>query len=153
MILIVDLLEVTVFAATNLLLFHGALNLSEVALMANQESIFTKIEICIIVVRLNSFARQLLAQELHLEHLLFIETEHIAVVRIRIRQGLDRAPDLFARRRGPRSDLSRVISFLPVQIIERLALAITKHGDQLFKFSFSEHVVYLILVKQVLTSL
>ena len=42
---------------------------------------------------------------------------------------------------------------LPVQIIERLALAIAKHGDELFELALSEHVVDLILIEKVLTSL
>ena len=89
MILVVDLLEVAVLTASQLHLVLRFCDFGKVALMTDQESILTKVLIGVKGIRLDSFTRHLLAQELHLIHLVVVKSLHIAIVRIGIGQRLE----------------------------------------------------------------
>ena len=84
-VLVVDLLEVAVLAATLPLLFDRALKLGQVALVADQEGVLPQVLVRVKVVRLNGLARQFLAEELHLGHLVLVETLSVHVVWVGIR--------------------------------------------------------------------
>lgn len=115
-VLVIDLLEVAILAATHFLLLNRALKLGQVALVANQEGISPQVLIGVEIVRLDRLARVLLAEELHLSHLILGEALGVTVVWVGVRQGLDWAS--ISGRGWPRLNRARVCSLLSIQVVE-----------------------------------
>ena len=57
--------------------------------MSHEHSVLSQVVVRIVRVRLVRFARPTLAQELHLEHLVFVEATRVAIVWLRVWQWFD----------------------------------------------------------------
>ena len=90
MIFIVNLFEIAILATSDLLPVEGALYFGQLTLMAHKIGISSQVLVSIIRVRLNGLAREVLAEEHHLAHLILSQALCVDVVWIGVRQGLDR---------------------------------------------------------------
>ena len=94
-IFIVNLLEVSILSTSLLSLLNRVFNFEKLSLMTYQKSIFSQVEICIIMIGLSLLCSSRLTQILHLLHLLGSETNKVNIVRIGIWNCFNRSSIFF----------------------------------------------------------
>ena len=114
----------------------------QLLLVTDQVGIFTHVLVRVIVVRLDGLrGRHASLEELHLVHLILVKAHSVTVIGLWVGQGLNRSSHFVARGAGPAQDFARVCLTVAIQIVEGLALSITKHLGKLFKLTLNEHLV------------
>ena len=151
-IFVVNLFEETIDTATMPFLRRGNIMICQVTLMTNQECISPQVLVSIEIVSLEAFARQLLAQELHLEHLIVVKTDYVAIVRVGVGNRLNRTSDLFTGRARPCLVHTGILSLRSSIIEERQALSVSENIDQFLQLLLSEVIVHLGCFKEILFS-
>lgn len=124
----------------------------QVTLMTNQECISPQVLVSVEIVSLESFAGQLLAQELHLEHLIVVKTDYVAIVRVGVGNRLNRTSDLFTGRARPCLVHTGILSLRSSIIEVRQALSVSENIDQFLQLLLSEVIVHLGCFKEILFS-
>ena len=113
--------------------------------MTHKVGISSQVLISVVRVRLNALAREVLAEEHHLAHLILGQALGVDVVWIGVRQGLDRRYNLNRAQARPSSHLTRVLRLFVESVIGRPAFPIAKDLNELVKFALNEEFVDVLL--------
>lgn len=148
-IFIVDLLEEAVFTTSLLLFLVVVHRLYELFLVADQESVLTKVHVSIVVIRLDGFRwSHTSLEELHLEHLVLVQAHTVAIVRLRVWPRLNWPTQLDTRRTRPSENLTRVLLAITVQVNHGPALSSTEKLGELVELALDKHCVKFLLSEQ-----